>query len=489
MNIRKIYGLLLSAALIVLAACTADDATGPIEEGGGEGAVTQKIHFVVGGVSPSDIYTRLVPPGEEGELIGASDATCNVDKIRLLVFRRAEGSDGSFVYDETNSTDADRNKKILEVSEDKEITGEDGATIAHGRTAEGSILKKKGYEYRVIALGYNSQRDLDLDYTDHDEFKIFTKEETGFDKDNVVDESTLFRIVTNIKLDPSNPNDPIEQETLIDGESRFEDLYLQIKPMPLADRAGAIAATERNQNTKRFITGWYQLVPEIFYGTCKTVEGSDIITFDDENTLTGYLYRGVAKLEVDIVNLKSGIANGLYDGRLYNHVCTMALVGDSIRQAVRLSDYDEFKTPIFKFGGSNYDLPGFGENANDGTSATHTAIAIDGKLANDLYDQKKDMKCHEYEDEEITFVTYLLPTQTRLYLRTWSAWMPSLDSSHHNYNDVHERRFTLKSQSNGNQATGVIDPITGGEFIYFRRNQSYKIEVDGKDLAKIPTLQ
>ena len=477
MNIRKIYGLLLSAALIVLAACTADDATGPIEEGGGEGAVTQKIHFVVGGVSPSDIYTRLVPPGEEGELIGASDATCNVDKIRLLVFRRAEGSDGSFVYDETNSTDADGNKKILEVSEDKDITGEDGATIAHGRTAEGSILKKKGYEYRVIALGYNSQRDLDSEYPDAEEFPIFP------DTDNKVDESTLFRIVTEVKLDPDNPSNPIAEENLVDGETRFEDLYMQVVPMSLEEKAGWIAQNGGSgQDTKRFITGWYQLVPEIFYGTCKTVGGSDIITFNDENMLIGYLYRGVAKLTVifDKENIAEIIGSG-------NEICTMTLVGDSIRQAVHLTDYDEFKTPFFKIE-DKFALPGFGSDEDKNSYATHTTIAIDGKLANNMYSAiQSKIKCHKYKNGEgsLTFNLFLLPTQTRIYLRYSHAWRV-LD---HNYNTICERRFALESQSNGNQATGVIDPITGGEFIYFRRNQSYKIEVDGKDLAKIPTLQ
>lgn len=477
MNIRKIYGLLLSAALIVLAACTADDATGPIEEGGGEGAVTQKIHFVVGGVSPSDIYTRLVPPGEEGELIGASDATCNVDKIRLLVFRRAEGSDGSFVYDETNSTDADGNKKILEVSEDKEITGEDGATIAHGRTAEGSILKKKGFEYRVIALGYNSQRDLDSEYPDAEEFPIFP------DTDNKVDESTLFRIVTEVKLDPDNPSNPIAEENLVDGETRFEDLYMQVVPMSLEEKAGAIAQDGGStQNTKRFLTGWYQLVPEIFYGTCKSVGGSDVITFDDENMLTGYLYRGVAKLTVEITNI-----DALINKPNQNEICTMALVGDSIRQAVRLVDYDEFKTPFFKFE-DDFALDGYGSDRSNSSFATHTAIAIDGRLENVLNGYEPNIKCHEYKNNaSLNFTLFLLPTQTRIYLRYWEAFRVNLGS--HGTNRIRERRFALESQSNGNQATGVIDPITGGEFIYFRRNQSYTIDVDGEKLKEINELQ
>ena len=475
MNIHKTVAL---AALAVLAACTSDDVESTGEDGGVTGDnVSQKIEFLIGGNPVQDILTRDVPPGVDGGLIGADTAKCNVDRIRLLVFKRAEGSEGSFLYDVANSTDDDGQPKVLEATA-AEITGEDGVTVKNGRQASCVITKEKGYEYKAIAVGYNSKRKLVYPHSDKFPVSLYDGQ-----SGNVVDESRLFKIVKRVALAADASNPISEADATLDEDTPFEDVCLQVVPFSLADKAGAIAGKAGNdENSKILLTGWCQFVPEIYYGTCRSVGGTDIIKFSDENTITGYLYRGVARLTVDVKNIAetAGIINHLSQ----NQICTMALVGDSIRQAVHLSDYEEFRTPFFNFERSG-DLNGFGAKADADGAQGHTAILTDGYLSED---NVKDNVCHHYNNDLVTFEGFLLPTQTRLYLRTWEAYHTKLFNTQTS-NRVYERSIVVKNLSNGSLATGIIDPIAGGEFVYFRRNQAYKLTIDGDILKDVDRVK
>ena len=469
MKLRNIHKTVALAALAVLAACTSDD----VESTGGDGGVTgdnvsQKIEFLVGGNPVQDILTRDVPPGVDGGLIGADTAKCNVDRIRLLVFKRAEGSEGSFLYDVANSTGDDGQPKVLEATA-AEITGEDGVKVKNGRQASCVITKEKGYEYKAIAVGYNSKRKLV--YPHSDKFPISLYDGQSGD---VVDESRLFKIVKRVALAADASNPISEADATLDEDTPFEDVCLQVVPFSLADKAGAIAEqAENSENSKILLTGWCQFVPEIYYGTCRSVGGTDIIKFSDENTITGYLYRGVARLTVDVKNISEITEN------YQNEVCTMALVGDSIRQAVRLSDYEEFRTPFFNFERSG-DLDGFGAKEDVDRAQGHTAFLTDGYLKN--FGPSAGVNCHHYNNESVTFEGFLLPTQTRLYLRTWQSYF---GANVHSSTRVYERSIVVKNLSNGSLATGIIDPIAGGEFVYFRRNQAYKLTIDGDILKDV----
>ena len=112
----------------------------------------------------------------------------------------------------------------------------------------------------------------------------------------------------------------------------------------------------------------------------------------------------------------------------------------------------------------------------DGSGAPHsfTAIAIDGHIGEE---ECKNKDCHNYDTEyDGTFEMFLLPTQTRLYLRYASNGpghaLPNGDL-------LRDDLLVVENSSDGMQATGVIDPIAAGEFIYFRRNKRYSINVDG----------
>lgn len=463
------------AALGILMSCSGEDMPGNITGGNPGDIMTQEIKFYIsGGNQPGDIRTRVAPPGSEGGLVDTIPDSCQVDRIRLLTFRRVEGSDDSFVYDAENSTrssddDIKANKGWF--------TAEDGTPNIEGRVSEAhTITKEKGYEYRVIAIGYNTQRKAMNHESTH---------EHNFQK-STINESSLFKIVDKVELQAGAGNPIPAGNELKDGISRFEDVSLQLVPLSFEKEAGYITTEHRPtplwNYTKKNLTGWYQITPEIFYGSCRS-KGSDseIIKFSDENEITGYLYRGVAKLTATVTNISDLPSSGLAT----NHVCAIALLADSVRQAVRLSDYENFRTPYFHHDNlPAHNLAGFGANSGDEPIHTFTAIDIDGWVGGDRGDISDLGKgeCHNYREESsYTFETFLLPTQTRLYLRYARGWEGEyIHETETNYGDY---LLVVDNQSDGNQATGIIDPVAGGEFVYFRRNYQYTLNVDCSIIA------
>lgn len=466
------------AALGILMSCSGEDMPGNITGGNPGDIMTQEIKFYIsGGNQPGDIRTRVAPPGSEGGLVDTIPYSCQVDKIRLLTFRRVEGSDDSFVYDAKNSTSGSSDD--ITANEDT-FTAEDGTPGIKGRVSEATITKEKGYEYRVIAIGYNTQRKA----MNHDSTHEPTHE-NSFQK-STINESSLFKIVDKVELQADAENPIPARNELKDGISRFEDVSLQLVPLSFEKEAGYITTEHRPSvswnYTKKNLTGWYQITPEIFYGSCRS-KGSDseIIKFSDENEITGYLYRGVARLTATVTNI-SDLPSPY---RVTDHVCAIALLADSVRQAVRLSDYENFRTPYFHHDKlPAHNLDGFGVNSGDTPIHTFTAIDIDGWVG----DGPKGIECHDYregegEENSYTFETFLLPTQTRLYLRYARGWKGNTNShlTETNYGDY---LLVVDNKSDGNQATGIIDPVAGGEFVYFRRNYQYALNVDCSIIAR-----
>lgn len=481
MNIRKAFKLMSFAALGILMSCSGEDMPGNITGGNPDDIMTQEIKFYIsGGNQPGDIRTRVAPPGSEGGLDNTIDYSCQVDKIRLLTFRRVEGSDDSFVYDAENSTSGRDDRDDI-TANDEWFTAEDG-TLIKGRVSKAHITKEKGYEYRVIAIGYNTRRKAMNHESTH---------EHNFQK-STINESSLFKIVDKVELQANADNPIPAANELKDEISKFEDVSLQLVPLSFKKEAGYITTDHTIRpggwkDTNKNLTGWYQITPEIFYGSCRS-KGSDseIIKFSDENEITGYLYRGVAKLTAKVTNINSLPTQGIG----VDHVCAIALLADSVRQAVRLSDYENFRTPYFHHDNlPAHNLEGFGakSNSDDKLIHTFTAIDIDGWVGGDR-GEISDLgtgECHDYRGEEeensYTFETFLLPTQTRLYLRYARGWGD--DNSHLTETNYGDYLLVVGNKSDGNQATGIIDPVAGGEFVYFRRNYQYTLNVDCSIIA------
>lgn len=86
--------------------------------------------------------TRAAPPDGESNL-GGTDiiGTSEVDKVRVIAFRRLKSTQEAFIYDVTNDMVLDC---VIESGQ---------------RVARGLIKKEAKYEYQVVAFGYNSKLD------------------------------------------------------------------------------------------------------------------------------------------------------------------------------------------------------------------------------------------------------------------------------------------------------------------------------------------
>lgn len=89
------------------------------------------------------LKTRAAPP-DGGSNIGGADieGTSQVDKVRIIAFKRLKGTTDSFKYDSANDM-------VLDCVVEK-----------NQRVARGSLKKDSKYDYQVIAFGYNSIVDI-----------------------------------------------------------------------------------------------------------------------------------------------------------------------------------------------------------------------------------------------------------------------------------------------------------------------------------------
>ena len=398
----------------------------------------QTIKIYIGGNSdPADISTRDVPPGIGG---GGKTGTCNVNEVALMVFRRKVGTEGDFLFDKDNSAAfnsdgfiQDGGKTLTDV---KPVQG----STSNMKETYGTITKSKDYEYRIFALGYNTARvDIhpnNLKINEREDFKIVDAQGKGINENTTLSEVKLQLV-----------------------KRKYSELSDFLAHRDYKGSHSVLDAYKINNH----ITGYWVRTPEIFYGTCYTVNKQDeTISFQDDNEVTGTLYRGVARVDVTIANLKN-----ILNTPNIRHVCEFSLLVDSLRTEVYLNSYDNFKTPEALLlqpcndDGSN----DYGSDANSSNYMTFTAVAGENKCMDD--------------SSSITLSFFVLPTITQM--RTRYATTDNVHSSiwvKYSY----ESYIAVPSESNGNQATGVIDPGAAGKKFYFRRNQKYVINGDGQNI-------
>ena len=141
-------------ALLPLAACQNDLPEPPASgSASAEETITVPVTLTVGGGTP---LVRDLPPGMEQDLV--RDDQCDVDRVRLIIFRRDETLESEetapFVYhQEDNQVTNDYNQTFNEIvlEWDQKSKDENG----NGNVFHYELTKKKGYQYKIIALGYN----------------------------------------------------------------------------------------------------------------------------------------------------------------------------------------------------------------------------------------------------------------------------------------------------------------------------------------------
>lgn len=390
--------------------------------------------ITLGGLSGSDGNagqgggnTRVAPPGAgSSSSSGTEDngyaETDKVNAVRLIAFRRRVQNNGEntatydaavndiqgFEYDPTNDKVITGNPTVEDGKKDDYLSGNPHRHYV----VKDTFGISRGYEYRIIALAYNSQEKSP--YPQYEENNVVTTEMLNLKKGTTFQEfkaTFASYLVDGDKTD--TPNNWLD--------------YLKKKGL-LLHHVDCLS--------RQLIT-----VPQLFYGTLYQkgdATQNPIISSADyqkenlgNNTptpLVGTLYRGMAEVEVHITHAA-------------HHSITAqtqwyCLLADNVLTQMPLTSYDGFKQggePIKKYsekGGS------------------YTAIA---------YAPFPDV------GKEVVLKAFVLPGKTHLAVRI------GFDA----YPHAHNYQIKAKDMMSSEAATGVIVVDGVSNLFYLRRNHKY----------------
>ena len=398
--------------------------------------------ITLGGLSGSDgnakqdgRNTRVAPPGAgSSSSSGTIDEdygyaeTDNVNAVRLIAFRRRVQNNGEnsatydaavndiqgFEYDPTNDRVINGKPTVEDVNEDDYLSGKPHKHYV----VKGKFGISRGYEYRIIALAYNSQEKSP--YPQYEENKVVTTEMLNLKKGTTFQEfkATFASYLVND-----------------DGKTDTSNNWL--------DYLKKIVLTLNNVDclSRQLIT-----VPQLFYGTLYQ-QGDDtqnpIISSADyqkenlgNNTptpLVGTLYRGMAEVEVHITHAAHYSITA--------QTQWYCLLADTVLTQMPLTSYDGFKqgsVPIKKY-------------SEKGGSYTAIAYAP-----------------FPGEDKEVVLKAFVLPGKTHLAVRIGLKAYPHA----HNY------QIKAKDMMSSEAATGVIVVDGVSNLFYLRRNHKYVFTYD-----------
>ena len=403
---------------------------------------TVPITITLGGLSGSDGNagqgggnTRVAPPGAGsssssgtiGEDYGYAE-TDKVNAVRLIAFRRRVQNNGEnsatydaavndiqgFEYDPTNDRVINGKPTLEDGKEDDYLSGKPHKHYV----VKDTFGISRGYEYRIIALAYDSQEKSP--YPQYEENNVVTTEMLNLKKGTTFQEfkATFASYLVNDDGKTDTPNNWLD--------------YLK-----------KIVLTLNNVNclSRQLIT-----VPQLFYGTLYQ-QGDDtqnpIISSADyqkenlgNNTptpLVGTLYRGMAEVEVHITHAAHYSITA--------QTQWYCLLADTVLTQMPLTSYDGFKQggePI-----NNYSKKG----------GTYTAIAY---------------APFPGEGKEVVLKAFVLPGKTHLAVRIGLKAYPHA----HNY------QIKAKDMMSSEAATGVIVVDGVSNLFYLRRNHKYVFTYD-----------
>lgn len=393
--------------------------------------------ITLGGLSGSDgnakqdgRNTRVAPPGagssSSSGTIGEDNGyaeTDNVDAVRLIAFRRRVQNNGEntatydaaandiqgFEYDPTNDRVINGKPTLEDGKKDDYLSGNPHKHYV----VKGKFGISRGYEYRIIALAYNSQEKSP--YPQYEENNVVTTEMLNLKK------GTTFQ-----EFNATFASYLVKDDGKTDTPNNWLD-YLKKK---------ALLLHNVDCLSRQLIT-----VPQLFYGTLYQkgdATQNPIISSADyqkenlgNNTptpLVGTLYRGMAEVEVHITHAA-------------HHSITAqtqwyCLLADNVLTQMPLTSYDGFKqgsVPVEKYptkGGS------------------YTAIAY---------------APFPGEGEEVVLKAFVLPGKTHLAVRI----------GFDDYPHAHNYQIKAKDMMSSEAATGVIVVDGVSNLFYLRRNHKY----------------
>ena len=399
--------------------------------------------ITLGGLSGSDGNagqgggnTRVAPPGAgSSSSSGTEDngyvETDNVNAVRLIAFRRRVQNNGEnsatydaavndiqgFEYDPTNDWVINGKPMVEDGKKDDYLSGNPHRHYV----VKGTFGISRGYEYRIIALAYNSQEKSP--YPQYEENNVVTTEMLNLKKGTTFQEfkaTFASYLVNDDGKDETNNWLDYLKKTYILGIPHLHNV---------------------DSLSRRLIT-----VPQLFYGTLYQ-QGDDtqnpIISSADyqkenlgNNTptpLVGTLYRGMAEVEVHITH--PAHHNSIAKTEWY------CLLADTVLTQMPLTSYDGFKQggePINKYSKKG---------------GTYTAIAY---------------APFPGEGNEVVLKAFVLPGKTHLAVRIGFKALPFA----HNY------QIKAKDMMSSEAATGVIVVDGVSNLFYLRRNHKYVFTYD-----------
>ena len=405
---------------------------------------TVPITITLGGLSGSDgnakqdgRNTRVAPPGagssSSSGTIGEDNGyaeTDNINAVRLIAFRRRVQNNGEntatydaavndiqgFEYDPTNDRVINGKPTVEDGKKDDYLSGKPHKHYV----VKGKFGISRGYEYRIIALAYNSQEKSP--YPQYEENNVVTTEMLNLKKGTTFQEfkATFASYLVNDAGKTDTPNNWLD--------------YLKKKDFLLH---------HVDSLSRQLIT-----VPQLFYGTLYQ-QGDDtqnpIISSADyqkenlgNNTptpLVGTLYRGMAEVEVHITHAAHYSITA--------QTQWYCLLADTVLTQMPLTSYDGFKqgsVPIKKY-------------SEKGGSYTAIAYAP-----------------FPGEGNELVLKAFVLPGKTHLAVRIGLKAYPHA----HNY------QIKAKDMMSSEAATGVIVVDGVSNLFYLRRNHKYVFTYDAQ---------
>lgn len=398
--------------------------------------------ITLGGLSGSDgnakqdgRNTRVAPPGagssSSSGTIGEDNGyaeTDNVNAVRLIAFRRRVQNNGEnsatydaaandiqgFEYDPTNDRVINGKPTVEDGKKDDYLSGKPHKHYV----VKGTFGISRGYEYRIIALAYDSQEKSP--YPQYQANKVITNDMLNIKRGTTFQEfnATFASYLVNDKDRTDTPNNWLG--------------YLKkISPLGVLPQPHNVKCLSRQLIT----------VPQLFYGTLYQqgdATKNPIISSADyqketlgNNTptpLVGTLYRGMAEVEVHITSAAHYSSN--VQTQWY------CLLADNVLTQMPLTSYDGFKQgskPIKEY---------------PTTGGTYTAIAY---------------VPFPGVGKEVVLKAFVLPGKTHLAVRMGFGAKPYALNS----------KVKAKDMMSSEAATGVIVVDGVSNLFYLRRNHKY----------------
>lgn len=402
--------------------------------------------ITLGGLSSSDgnakqdgRNTRVAPPGAgsssssgtTGEDNGYAE-TDNVNAVRLIAFRRRVQNNGEnsatydaaandiqgFEYDPTNDRVINGKPTVEDGKVDDYLSGKPHKHYV----VKGTFGISRGYEYRIIALAYDSQEKSP--YPQYQANKVITNDMLNIKRGTTFQEfnATFASYLVNDKDRTDTPNNWLG--------------YLKkISPLGVLPQPHNVKCLSRQLIT----------VPQLFYGTLyqkgdatqnPIISSADYQKKNPGNNptpLVGTLYRGMAEVEVHITSAAH------YSSKVQTQ--WYCLLADNVLTQIPLTSYDGFRQgskPIKEY---------------PTTGGTYTAIAY---------------VPFPGVGKEVVLKAFVLPGKTHLAVRMGFDAKPYAC----NY------QIKAKDMMSSEAATGVIVVDGVSNLFYLRRNHKYVFTYD-----------